>query len=308
MDWVDKNKKRWPDFIYHTTSLGNLLNILTTGRLCSREVANKDGLFVDDIADEKVIERTEDKWKSYVRFYLRPNTPTLFNNEGIRPNDKIINKAHCPIPISLLFDSREILSRKDSKFSNGNLGSSSAKIYQRADSFKKLSFEKIYHTGGVGFTPDITFHRNAEVLVPYEVDLRSLKYIICRSEAEKQTLQSLLGHIGWLQWSHIVKLELFPIFNKTWLYVEKVEFNQAAVVIHFNETILSRKGPFNFEWGCKIISTKEELSGNRLDYNFKKTFRINREKSVNESILFWVKLNGILVYRNKLRVGKENLI
>jgi hypothetical protein len=54
----------------------------------------------------------------------------------------------------------------------------------------------IYHTGWYDSSraeeTDIAFRRNAEVIVPRRLDLSALRYIYCRSVAERETLLYLL--------------------------------------------------------------------------------------------------------------------
>lgn len=52
-------RKWWPNFVYHTTSLDNAVNILTDGRLLSRDNALSKARLRNDIADDSVISSTD---------------------------------------------------------------------------------------------------------------------------------------------------------------------------------------------------------------------------------------------------------
>lgn len=203
-NWLKTSaRKWWPQFLFHFTDVNNVAKILDCGKLYSRNrLGNITQDFID-IASPEVIQHTPTRYQSYVRLYFRPRTPTQFRNEGIRPSEvRELGGAHCAIPIFLLFDSYEILSRDDSRFSNGNLGHKNVVVESSLDFLKNLPFEKVYHDRTI-FDEDvreITFHKNAEVLIPDELDLSSLRYIVCRSEAEKETLINLLDEDTRLKW------------------------------------------------------------------------------------------------------------
>jgi hypothetical protein len=95
--------------------------------------------------------------------------------------------------LEFLFDAKELLIQQNCWFSDGNLGSAKVQKLSSAAELAALPWQKIYHTGG--FDPqreNIAFYRNAEVVVPGSLDLAALRYIVCRSEAEKETLLHLL--------------------------------------------------------------------------------------------------------------------
>src|SRR5665213_3437916 len=74
----------WPTFLFHFTDIQNAVGILTDGKLLARS----KGAITTDIASKQVIDHTDSEWKDYVRFYLRPRTPTQYKNEGFRPEDQ----------------------------------------------------------------------------------------------------------------------------------------------------------------------------------------------------------------------------
>ena len=195
--WLDKPREWWPKYLFHFSDINNIVSILTSGMLLSRKRLNR-ALEHQDIASPKIIRGTEDFWKGHVRLYFRPRTPMQYSIEGVRSPKNFNYNAHCPIPVVLLFDSKSILTREDSRFSEGNLGAHrQVAVGNTADFLRQIPFNKVYHdTSNYGLTESewssIRFHRHAEVIIPNELDLSTLKSINCRSEAELEMLKNLL--------------------------------------------------------------------------------------------------------------------
>lgn len=194
-DWLGKARKWWPCFLFHYTSIENAVNILERGCLYSRKyMEDSEGNFHDGASPE-IINQTSQKWKEYVRLYFRPRTPTMYSNEGFRPNADWEYGAHCPVPICFLFDSKQVLTQHGVSFSDGSLASTKANIFSTAIDYSNLPFEKIYHDSYFSQEdkPNILFHRQAEIIVKNELNLEALKKVFCRSEAEYRTLQFLIN-------------------------------------------------------------------------------------------------------------------
>jgi len=247
-NWIKRSSRNWwPKFVFHFTDLNNVLKIFKVGKLYSRRKLQKLNIKFNDIASPAVINQTSYDFQKYVRLYFRPRTPTQFRNEGIRPKkDRTLGGAHCPIPVFLLFDSYLILSRKDSKFSNGNVGSHYVKVDNSLKFLKTLPFNKIYHIGTIspGYEKEITFHRNAEILISDELDLNSLRYIVCRSEAEKETLINKLDHDIYSSWvNKIIYNPKLDLFERRWTFVEKVFLSDKYLKFYFSPDSQT-PGPF----------------------------------------------------------------
>ena len=160
----------WPSYVYHFTDVRNAANILKSGFLYSRIEASQLGLMYVDNASPEVIQRTRPEYESYTRLYFRPQTPTQFRNEGIRPiNQRELGGAHCPVPIYFCFDALNVLSRDDCEFSDGNMGSLRAQHSDSENFFAIIPFQLVYHSGSIypeENKDEIIFRRHAEVLVP----------------------------------------------------------------------------------------------------------------------------------------------
>lgn len=294
------NRKWWPNFVYHTTNLDNAVNILESGFLYSRELAISNGSLIKDIADTSVISSTDTKWKSYSRFYLRPKTPTLYQNEGVRPKSDVLNSAHCPVPICFMFHAKAMLTRDDSSFTNGNLGSSSVLVGNDATFYKALPFEKIFHEGQfvASDKSTIIFHRNAELIIPGQVGLENLHYISCRSNAEKETLIHLLTSNVIKKWKDRIGVpSRFILFNEERSFIREVIKTETTLTIKFNEQSKST-GPFQLCWGVKALIESGSYEKCEDDYNLGPDYQITLNSYSHKSFEFWVKLDGHLIYKN----------
>ena len=235
-EWLGSARRWWPDYVFHFTDLQNAVSILKTGALFSRVEAQRRGLMGNDNASQDVLGGTDVEWMDYVRLYFRPRTPTQANNEGIRPEKQKLQGAHCPVPIYFLFDSKSVLSRIDSQFTDGNLASRIASVYSSASDLASLPFRRIYHDKAEWNNRQIVFNQNAEVIVPNQMGLEALKYIVCRSQAEYETLLHLLPQSTLRRWERsIIKDNQTRLFFKRWAYVQSVELSSSRIEFNFND-------------------------------------------------------------------------
>ena len=189
-NWIGPARQWWPNYVFFFADLPNALRILRTGKLICRSKAE----MAVDTGSEKVLNITADEWKDCVRLYFRPRTPTQHQIEGFRPAGKYDSLGkHMPAPIFFIFDAKDILTRKSTRFTTGNL-SQRPPVGDSADFFEAIPFEKVYHDSWMREEEkqEIKFHRHAEIIVPHELELDALARIWCRSEAEYLTLLHLL--------------------------------------------------------------------------------------------------------------------
>jgi hypothetical protein len=253
--WLGPARKWWPDYVYHFTDITNAVSILRCGKLLCRSQAK----IATDIASAQVIGQTDDAWKNQVRLYFRPRTPTQFHNEGFRPVANLGGlHAHCPMPVFFLFDAETILTQEHTQFSDGNLASSSPCVGSDAGFLTSIPFEKVFHDSWLNEHEkrNIIYHRHAEILVPNELELNSLKWLVCRSEAEVRTLNHLLPSKTWDKYSKKIKVSR-PLFFRRWTFVEKAELDQRLIKIWFNPSTLT---PQPFKARLDILDTVNGLS------------------------------------------------
>ena len=244
--WLGTARNWWPNYLFHFTDIRNAVSILKEGALLSRLQAQERNLMATDNANLDIIDNTDEAWQDFVRLYFRPRTPTQFRNEGIRPRDNLYRGAHCPVPVYFLFDAPTILSRPDCQFTDGNLASRPNVFSSPAD-LGQLPFESIYHDGGVTDADRraVVFHRHAEVIIPKILNLNSLRYIACRTQAEYETLLYLLPASAVRRWADQIFLDRrWQFFFKRWVYLETVELSSSEAIFNFRRQP-EYAGPFH---------------------------------------------------------------
>ena len=282
-EWLGSARNWWPNYLFHFTDIGNAVNILTQGELLSRAEAKVSGQLVTNGASPEVIDQTEDRWKDYVRLYFRPRTPTQFRNEGFRPvGQRGELGAHCPVPIFFFFDSVSVLCRQDTLFSEGNLAAEGAQAFGDAKNFKHIPFEEVYHdTSFDAQGPEartIVFHRNAEAIVPKRLDLSSLQFIFCRSQAEYDTLLYLLPPNTLTRWVKRIGVDMrMNLFFKRWTFVQDAELSTTEVSIRFNKDTQT-PGPFHARVIIHATLTNDKYEWKEDDYQANGVLRIGLSK------------------------------
>ena len=256
MDWIKRTERRWwPRFLFHYTDIQNAARILSLGHLHSRQYLVDEGLLAVISGSEEVLAGTHSDVKNSVRLYFRPKTPTQYYAEGVKSSHTLSNSrfpdAHCPVPVFFLFDAAEVLSREDSWFSDRGLASRNYQIMSTAQDLANLDWRKIYHTGSIDIRrpeeSDIISRRMAEVIIPDRLDLESLKWIYCRSEAEKDTLLHLLTDaLRPLYETKIVATTRSDLYFRQHTYLESVRMESKAAYLSFSPDTQS-PGPFRFQ-------------------------------------------------------------
>ena len=233
--WLGTARKWWPNYVFHFTDIRNAVSVLKEGVLLSRTQAQLQNLMATDNASRDIIGSTDERWKDYVRLYFRPRTPTQYRNEGIRPEGELYSYAHCPMPIYFLFDSFRILSRPDCLFTDGSLAST-PEIFSSPTDLDQIPFEYVYHDSPLADSEKrtVTFHKQAEVIIPKQLNLNALRFIVCRTQAEYETLLHLLPTSAANHWSgQIIHDSRSNVFFKRWVYLESVELSGSKAIFNF---------------------------------------------------------------------------
>lgn len=203
---LPKERQWWPDFFYHFTDVHNAANIIESGWIYSRADAKARQVMVNDNASRMVIDMTDDEKKTHGRLYFRPLTPTQYHNEGYKPEsvrNKDIN-ANCPVPVFFLLSVEKTMALDHVMFAEKGIAGGREDIAQGTDAFVKLNFQKIYHDGS--YNPetdsDIKEYRQSEIIRAGGFPVHNLiRGIVCRSNAEKETLL------------HLLKKKSIPLYN-----------------------------------------------------------------------------------------------
>ncbi|MBN1876267.1 MAG: DUF4433 domain-containing protein [Anaerolineae bacterium] len=252
-DWVRRTERSWwPQFVFHYTDIRNAIKILKAGYLYSREHLEKTGQSFVSSGSPSVLAGTDVNTKDCVRLYFRPQTPTQYYAEGIYSKTSLARskfpEAHCPVPVFFLFSAYEVLSQDNCQFSNGNLGASGrAQIFSTAVDLASLPWKQIYHNSRIDHSlesRDIVFHRHAEIILPKKLNLSALRYICCRSEAEREMLLHLLPvDLAKCYQNKVAATTRSTLFYRRHTFVEKAQFYSDRVVFHFSPDTQS-PGPF----------------------------------------------------------------
>ncbi len=234
-----------------------------------------------------------------VRLYFRPCSPTQYVVEGIRPTSQLrYGGAHCPVPVVFLFDSREILTRRDTRFSDGNLAAG-GDAYGDSCAFGRIPFKQIYHSSPLS-EPErrtIKVRRNAEVIVPDPLNLSGLLRIATRSVAEYETLRSLLSYREWRFWANRVETGVRSgLHLGRWTYLEQVVMTTDRITLWFNPDT-EEPGPFLLD--CRVLdsSTRKTYTLTKPDFTAKQPLVMNLQNLSDPSeYRLTVKLDGHLAY------------
>ncbi|MCD4757616.1 MAG: DUF4433 domain-containing protein [Arcobacteraceae bacterium] len=301
----------WIDFIFHYNDLHNIVSILNSGKLYSRNKVTDLAILKKDIANDDVISHTDINVHNYVRFYFGAKTPTLYNNEGLIPTNEIKDNAHCPVPIFLLFDFINILSMDNSYFSNGNMGAKNPEVYSDVIDLNKLEWNYIYHRESLyGYENyrHINYCRNAEVLIENELNIYdSLKWICVRSIADKETILNLVNPDAKERIKNKIKVFTSDgLFHNKRLFLNEVVLHENRIDVNFINT---NNKIFTVEVYMKSLSNGKEINIKKDNYKVSSNFYLDiKELDKSQGIYFILSIDNYKVYDNILFDTNEILI
>lgn len=245
-------RRKWLPYLYHHTDLTNVVGILRHDVLYGREDALAMGLLSQDAANHEIIEQTIDQVRGCARLYFRPKSPTLFSIEGFRPlNSRPAGAPHCPVPIVLCFRAANILARSDVVFTSVNAATPTP-LLAGVNSYLELPWNDILHSSSLFNDHNkrlIILSRHAEVLVPSPMPVsKYLAGLYCRSEAEYETLQTMIRREGMYQWmadDRIRRAKTADLFYFQWVYIDQVSWTGESLILGFNPPAQNvNRGPF----------------------------------------------------------------
>lgn len=313
---VDPERRKWPDYSFHVADIENAVGIFRQGRLLSRRRVRDQGVLINDHASEAIIKQTDAKWQEYVRLYFRPRTPTFYDNEGFRPARQLpYSDAHCRVPVALLFDARKLLTTQGVRFSDGSLARKETRIGDDAAFLRSLPFEQIYHDRAFRTGEDkteIIRRRHAEIMVPDVLPLEGfLSWIFLRSEAELQTLLSLLEEDDIPLsdfWASRMRVALpGNLFYRRWTFVERVVATQNTIRIIFNPDTVT---PYPFQIAIQLMQSDSQriaASWDEVAADVRSPVTLRVPSQAAEGIqLFRVFLDGHLAYQSRLDLRSDS--
>ncbi len=228
-------RRKWPKYLFHHASLTNATGILQSGALFSRDDAAETAH--DDVAPAEVIARRADAHK-FARLYFRPRTPTQYRVEGIRKVNECYEGAtnHVPVLYMLVFSAETVLTLQETQFSNGNMQSPQTRFDGSEEFFDSIQFDKVFHEGSFNQSErdNIVKARCAEVLTTSPLYLNEhLRFILCRSEAERHTLLNSYPEADVSLRSRIRTVTEVGIFQSEYTYVKGVDLLPDSCLIQF---------------------------------------------------------------------------
>ena len=230
-------RAKWPKYLFHHASLSNATSILNEDALLSRHDAA--GLVHDDVAPTEVISRRSDAHE-FSRLYFRPRTPTQYQVEGIRKANECYlgdSSNHVPILYMFLFSAETVLTLDGTQFSNGNMQSPQTKFDSSEKFFDAIPFDKVFHEGSFDQNEKdaILKARCAEVLAKSPLLLREhLKFVLCRSEAERHTLLDSYPKADAALKARIRTFTEVGIFQSQYAYIKGVDLFANSCLIQFS--------------------------------------------------------------------------
>ena len=191
--------------------------------------------------------------------------------------------------------------RDDCRFSDGNLAATGIQgLRSTAEELAAFDFRKIYHDSPHN-DRTINFHKNAEVVVLNELDLSALKFIVCRSPAEKETLLNLLPKDIFNRWSSKIVIDTkVNFFFRKWTFLQTAELTSKYAVFTFSPDT-TEAGPFRL----KITRTGiEEKSFEDEAFYSNERFAIG---FIEEHLVYKieVELDGNLIYNGRFDGSDE---
>ena len=128
------------------------------------------------------------------------------------------------------------------------------------------------------------------MIVPGLLDLEPLRFIWCRSEAEKETFISFLSEPQRNQWANkVFHGKKYDLFFSQWSYVEQVTLDEDGARFSFNRNT-STPGPFDLK-----VAVEDHDTGKMLRWR-KEGFEANSKVLCKFQ-------NPILSYTIELRLG-----
>ena len=322
---LGRDRQWWPKYFYHFTDVHNAVGILYDGKIYSRKKADELGKMQLDNASKAVIENTDKEAYEYARMFFRPTTPTQYHNEGYKPlplRNSSVN-ASCPVPVFFMLDSVSVLESPGTFFVEKGLAGHGNLLEQGEESFSKLQFDKIYHVGRSDKLQgtEIKKYRASEIVVKDELSIwNHLKYIVCRSEAEREMLFFLLRERNIDLYKKIrYKILYSPridCFECNGVFIRNVDIKNQTLDIDFNDKSerIRDSAEFMIDVTLEFYDADNEFLGSnakKFKVDFMDAAGVQMPLNIpNEAYTMrvLVKFDEAEMYENKILLGNEIVI
>lgn len=214
--WYYDRPSNATGMIWHFTDINNMANILSYQEITSKNYGLKNSVIENDNAASSVNDAATKSWvHDYARFYLRPQTPTQYRNEGIyqyygeHPDFKklpksLVNRehsgfwtngrpAHLPVPVFIGFSLDKFL-RRGGHLTKGTLAGKRVTdqpegMFDDDFAFLRENVQSIYGAQGAP-----NYLKHTEFIFPEKMAFEGFDIlrIVVRSEAEKLVLLTML--------------------------------------------------------------------------------------------------------------------
>ncbi|CAM2067777.1 hypothetical protein SCOR_20515 [Sulfidibacter corallicola] len=200
------------------------------------------------------------------------------------------------MPVFFLFDASGIIGKEGTIMTDGSVARQHKKGYGLTF-LKSLDFARIFHDSPLEpeEKSEIVNARHAEVLAEDPLDLSNLKYIVCRSMAERETLNSLLSENVLDRWRPQVVIDRRgDLFFKRHFFIIEVSLSRSLITIRVSP---DNTGPFDLQ-----IVVKDEYGYTQVFERTRFQFEPNpyslRISEPRNAYLISIHVNGFLAYRS----------
>lgn len=209
-----------------------------------------------------------------------------------------------PVPIYFLFSAEELLAMRGTRFTRGRLVRGT-EIGDDAEFLRSIPFKQVYHDGP--FAPHdrdaIIDARHAEVLIEDRLALdSSLRWIVCRSKPEADTLLHRIRPETRRSWSSRVRLASGrPVFFMRATHVESVQLLPTKLALRlFSDVDSGFEGPFDLEieWRSTGIDPRRNQCAGYFVSGSPYVCQLGEDLA---SYVVSVRLNGDLAYEGRFR-------
>lgn len=216
INWYYDQPSDTMGMIWHFTDINNMANILSYQEITSKNYGQANSIIENDNAAASVNVSATKPWvHDFARFYLRPQTPTQYRNEGIyqyhgdHPDFTAMPKslvnyrrdgfwttgkpAHLPVPVFIGFSLKKFLQRgghlTKGSLAGKRVADQPAEMYDDDLSFLCENVADIYSDRKAP-----SYLKHTEFIVPDKMtfDAADILRIVVRSEAEKIVLLTML--------------------------------------------------------------------------------------------------------------------
>lgn len=291
----------WGEYLYHQLPLAHALSVLKSGFLLSRDSAKAEGLITHDAASASVIAQSQ-RLAPFARLYFRPRTPTHFRWEGIKPADDTgpYCDVHCPMPFTLRFAARPVLSMQDVLFTASSPARPDVDLISDPRKLAGIDWRLVYHDHAMPQDPvkkrDIVGARGAEVLVPDKLTTSYLHSIVARSPAERDTLVGRMTEDIWERWADrvIVNTSKTRCYHESRVFVDTVAMHGSSITVRFGGSA-TRLRTYDVSFRGRPRGANTWLPWRTVPYTLSSTLQIDAI-SLDNGLRLQIKIEGHLAF------------